>query len=152
MGRGLGGTRDISRLQNPLLKDHSGLGPWERIAASKVLQLIQPWSKIVAHYEECGGENQSIHALRDLSRKIASTSLSSRLYGWTSVLDLCIAQAEARYPYDGPRLVISPLPGNLVEFRYVDTYEKDKLWHRIVESTEVVSRFQAFLSQLRWSH
>lgn len=112
--------------------------------------MIQPWPKIVAHYEEYAGENRSVHVLRDLVRKIAGTSLSSGLHGWTSVFDLCIAQVEASYPYDGPRLIISPLSNNLVEFRYVDTYEKAKQWHRTVDSTEVVFCFETFLSQLRW--
>lgn len=35
--------------------------------------------------------------------------------------DLNIVQNEVVYPYDEPRLLISPLENNELEFRYIDT-------------------------------
>jgi hypothetical protein len=111
----------------------------------------QPWSKIVARYEEdFVGESASIPAMLVLSRRIANSHLATGLYGWTSMFDLCITQTEVVHPYYGPYLKVSPLLSGVVEFKYIDTYDERKQWHRAVEPKDVVPRLLKFLEQLRW--
>jgi hypothetical protein len=110
----------------------------------------QPWSKIVARYEEYGGDSSAIRAMLVLSLRIANSPLASGLYGWTSMFDLCITQTEVTHPYNGPYLKVSPLNSGLVEFRYIDTHEVNKQWHRAVEPKDAVPRLLTFLTQLLW--
>jgi hypothetical protein len=66
------------------------------------------------------------------------------------MFDLCITQTEVTYPYDGPLLRVSPLPDGQIEFRYEDTHDKQKQWHRIVDPTKAMPQFIKFLDQLHW--
>lgn len=110
----------------------------------------QPWSKIVARYEEYSGDDTAIHAVLVLSKYIASGPLAAGLYAWTSMFDLCITQTEVEYPYDGPYLRVSPLRDGRVEFRYLDTQVEEQQWHRTVEAIDTVPRLLSFLGQLHW--
>jgi hypothetical protein len=110
----------------------------------------QPWSYVIARYEEYGGDNPSIYAMRTLVQLIANSSLASGLFAWTSMFDLCVTQTEVTYPYEGPYLKISPLLGGQIEFMYFDSNEEDKQWHRIVGASEAVPRLLKFLDQLHW--
>jgi hypothetical protein len=67
------------------------------------------------------------------------------------VHDLCITQlATSAYPNDGPYLRISPLYVGSIEFRYFDTYVKQKQWHRIVKEDDAFARLERFFDQLHW--
>ena len=72
------------------------------------------------------------------------------LFGWTSMLDLCIVQTEVSYPYDGPLLRLSPVSDHQIEFRYIDTHDKAQQWHRTVDAEQALPRLIKFLDQLRW--
>lgn len=52
------------------------------------------------------------------------------------MFDLCIVQTEVSYPDDGPcpSLRVSPISEHQIEFRYIDTHDKAKQWHRTVEA------------------
>jgi hypothetical protein len=110
----------------------------------------QPWSVVIARYEEYRGDNTSIHAMLPLVQRIANSGLASGLFAWTSMFDLCVTQTEVTYPYSGPYLKISPLQGGQIEFRYFDTNEEGKQWYRIVGASEAVPRLLKFLDQLHW--
>ncbi len=110
----------------------------------------QPWPKIVVRYEQYTGNDSAIQAMLVLAKRIANGPLSKGLYAWTSMFDLCVTQTEVTYPYDGPYLRVSPLRDGRVEFRYFDTWEKEKQWHRTVESSDVVPCLLSFLGQLHW--
>ncbi len=112
--------------------------------------MTRPWPEIVAHYEDLQGENKSIRALGALAQRITQSPLADGLHAWTSMLDLCIVQRPVSYPFHGPFLRISPITADRIEFRYVDTFEKDKQWHRIVDATQTWPRLIRFLDQLRW--
>ncbi len=110
----------------------------------------QPWSKIVARYEEYNGDDPAIRAVLVLSKYIAGGPLATGLYAWTSMFDLCITQTPVEYPYDGPYLKVSPLRGGRVEFRYLDTQVEEQQWHCAVEVIDTVPRLLNFLDQLHW--
>lgn len=112
--------------------------------------MTQPWSQIVACYEAYKGADGSIHALGRLTRRIGESPLAKGLFGSPSMFDLCITQIPVSYPFDGPLLRISPIPGGRVEFRYVDTYVISKQWHRTVEADQAWGRLIKFLDQLKW--
>jgi hypothetical protein len=64
--------------------------------------------------------------------------------------DLCLTQiASSAYP-DGPHLRISPRFDGTIEFRYIDTYVREKQWHRVVQEDEAFSRLVGFFDQLHW--
>ena len=66
------------------------------------------------------------------------------------MFDLCITQTEVIYPYFGPYLRVKPLFNGQIEFRYLDTTDESKQWHRTVASSEAIPRLRSFLSQLHW--
>jgi len=112
--------------------------------------MTEDWTSIVARYAEAPTSDASINGVAALARHIRETSLSSGLFGWTSMFDLCITQTEALNPHDGPYLRISPLPDGMVEFRYLDTRIAEQQWQRTVPAAECVARLRGFLAQLHW--
>ncbi len=108
------------------------------------------WPEIVARYEHYTGHDPAIREMLALSQHIATSPLASGLYAWTSMFDLCITQTVVTHPYDGPYLRVSPLRSGLIEFRYIDTLEKAKQWHRTIEATSAIPRLLNFLDQLHW--
>jgi hypothetical protein len=112
--------------------------------------MTQPWPQIVARYDDYTGDVRSIRALGRLARQISESPLANGLFAWTSMFDLCIVQTPVSYPYDGPWLRISPIGEDRIEFRYLDTAEKAKQWHRTVETDQAWPRLIKFLDQLRW--
>lgn len=112
--------------------------------------MIRPWPRIAAHYETYAENRRSFLALASLARWIGSGPLEKGLFAWTSMNVLCITQTEVTYPYDGPRLTLSPIGEDEVELRYVDTPDQDKQWHRTVDAADVAPRILKFLDQLRW--
>lgn len=95
---------------------------------------------IVAHYDDYPGGDRSIRALGAVARQITQGPLATGLYAWTSMFDLCIVQRPVGYPFDGPFLRISPISDNQIEFRYVDTPQKAKQWHRTVDADQAWPR------------
>lgn len=64
--------------------------------------------------------------------------------------DLCIVQQEIAYPHEGPYLRISPMFNGKIEFRYIDTSDKDKQWKRIVDENTAFAQLESFIEQLHW--
>ena len=112
--------------------------------------MIREWSEILDQYESYGEKDPAIDGVRNLVAYIVGGKLSTVLYAWTSMFDLCIVQTEIQYPYNGPCLRISPLSGGIIEFRYIDTAIASRQWHREVMPEEAISRLHGFLSQLHW--
>jgi hypothetical protein len=114
------------------------------------------WSKIAANYHkiqhpEMNGDafQRAVGSVGQLADHIERSALSSFLFGWTSMFDLCICQTDGR-PYSAPYLRISPLASGKVEFRYFDTAISTRQWHRLVAPQDVIQRLERFLDQLRW--
>jgi hypothetical protein len=112
--------------------------------------MTKDWSAIVARYAVAATSDPSIEGVAALARHIQETELSSGLFGWTSMFDLCITQTEVSYPYHGPYLRIKPQPAGMVEFRYIDTFVEAKQWQRTVPAAEVIPRLHSFLGQPHW--
>ncbi len=112
--------------------------------------MIEEWSSIVAHYAEVPTSDVSINGVATLARHIAETPLSSGLFGWTSMFDLCITQTRVTYPFSGSYLRVRPFPIGIVEFRYIDTQIEAQQWKRTVPASETVARLRVFLGQLNW--
>jgi hypothetical protein len=104
----------------------------------------------VAHYESYNGESNAVHAVGSLASYIAGGPLANALFAWTSLFALCITQTLVTYPYDGPHLRVEPRPDGQIEFRYIDTWEKDQQWVRVVKLEEVVPTMHSFLRRLKW--
>jgi hypothetical protein len=115
----------------------------------------EPWPTIVERYRLHRHDRmdapfrEALQAIEALAEAIAMGQLSPKLFGWTSMFDLCIQQTDA-VPYSGPHLKVSAMPSGVVEFRYVDTTIRHRQWHREVEGEAVIERFHAFLEQLCW--
>lgn len=77
-------------------------------------------------------------------------ALASGLFGSPSMFDLCIVQIPVHYPFDRPLLRPSPITGDRIGFRYVDTHEKEPQWHRTVDADQAWLSLNKFLDQLRW--
>lgn len=118
--------------------------------------MIQPWPNIVEFYRRLPAPDidpywQAAAEIGRLAAHIADTRLSSALFGWTSMYELCICQTEhIEYPDTGPFLKITPLHSSDVAFRYVDTMTKSQQWYREVPGADAIPRLHRFLGQLRW--
>jgi hypothetical protein len=113
--------------------------------------MTQPWPQIVARYEDYKGEVQSIHTLGRLARRISESPLERSLFASPHMFDLDIVQIPVSDPFDGPFLRLSPvLSEDRIEFRYIDTYDKAKQWHRMAEADQAWARLIKFLDQLGW--
>jgi hypothetical protein len=114
------------------------------------LMMTRPWHEVVARYEDYKGEHRSIRALGTLAQRISQSPLAQGLFASPHMFDLDILQREVSYPYDGPFLRLSAITNDQIEFRYVDTWDKAKQWHRTVDADEAWARLIGFLDQLRW--
>lgn len=110
----------------------------------------KPWPDIVARYQEYEGDDIAIQGLITLTQRISDSHLSQGLYAWTSMFDLCITQTEVKYPYNGPYLCVSPKQDGHIEFRYIDTMQTEKQWHRTVATEDAIPCLLKFLNQLCW--
>jgi hypothetical protein len=108
------------------------------------------WSEIRRHYAHRPDRALQLAPMLKLVTAIESSRYASGLFAWTSVWDLCIAQAPVAYPYSGPYLRISQQQNNKVEFRYIDSPIGRKQWSRTVEGTDAFARLESFLKQLNW--
>lgn len=91
----------------------------------------------------------AMKGIETLAIAIAEGPLAERLFGWTSMFDLCVQQTDA-HPYSCAYLRVSALPSGAVELRYIDTAIRDRQWHREVPPEAVVAMFAAFLDQRHW--
>ncbi len=94
--------------------------------------MTKPWAEIDRFYSERAARGPAFAAMHALVRQTCESRYAAGIHAWTSAWDLCIVQTEVNYPYDGPYLRISPHQDGTLEFRYVDTYLKDKQWVRVV--------------------
>jgi len=118
--------------------------------------MSQAWSEIVARYHgeldaapAAEGFNLARANIGALAKEIDRSCLGDRLFGWTSMHDLCIQQLN-RPPNTCAYLRISPLRSGQVDFRYIDTPVAALQWHRIVAAEDTTRRFVTFLNQLKW--
>jgi hypothetical protein len=106
------------------------------------------WSDLKSHYLHLGPQGQGM--LRFVEQ-IEASSYVTGVWGWTSMHDLCVAQMPVTHPFHvGSHLRISPLFDGNIEFRYLDTYFKDRQWRRVVPEAEAFSRLERFFEQLNW--
>ena len=112
--------------------------------------MTKPWKEIHDHYRGLVDAGLPFKCMSKLVGEIEASSYSQGLFAWTSMHDLCVVQTPVNYPYDGPYLRISPLTDGKLEFRYIDTYIKDKQWHRVVEGAEAFARLERFIKHLHW--
>ena len=108
----------------------------------------RPWSEIARFYGQV--ETPSGGAMLALVSAIQASRYTAGLFPWTSMMDLCIAQTPVIYPYDGPYLRISPISSGTVEFRYLDTCDEKKQWHRSVPVEGAFARLERFFDELHW--
>jgi hypothetical protein len=112
-------------------------------------RMTRAWPDILRTYEEFVSHGLRLQAMINLIAQIQQSHLKS-LFGWTSMHDLCIAQTEAEYPYDGPFLRISPRFDGSLEFRYCDRPLTEWQWHRVVPEADAFDRFVRFADELHW--
>jgi hypothetical protein len=83
--------------------------------------------------------------------QIEASSYVTGIWAWTSAWDLCVAQMPVTDPFHvGSYLRISPLFDGNIEFRYLDTYLRDRQWQRVVPEAQAFSRLERFFDQLNW--
>ena len=114
--------------------------------------MVRPWSEIREFYARQGHAKDfsKLAPMLELVRAIEASHYAIGLYAWTSHWDLFIVQTPVEYPYHGPRLRISLLGENQLEFRYIDTPYKEKQWSRTVDGMDGFRRLESFIQQLHW--
>lgn len=109
----------------------------------------QTWEEVQEHFSDLPGESMTRKTMLPLVEYLAESEIGSYLFPWISMYDLRITQA-LHYPSDGPHLVISSLRDGQLEFRYIDTFRKDRQWSRVVPASSANARFEKFVEQLHW--
>lgn len=113
--------------------------------------MVRPWNELRDSYQERVNSGMPVQSMLQLVDQILASRYLGGLHAWTSMHSLCIVQVpHVVYPYDGPLLVIEPLFNGTTDFRYVDTRDKEKQWHRVVKEGEEFQRLEKFLDQLCW--
>jgi hypothetical protein len=108
------------------------------------------WSDIKTHYAR-SAEFVELRSMVQLIEQIEASPYANGVWAWTSMYDLCVAQMPTSDVHPGPaHLRISPLFNGNIDFRYIDTYVKEKQWHRMVPAAEAFSRLERFFDQLNW--
>jgi hypothetical protein len=112
--------------------------------------MIRPWNEIRRFYVDLSANTPGLNSMVKLVEQIEASPTLSRLYAWTTMGSLCIAQTPMGDPMDGPYLMISADPDGSVEFRYLDTMTTAKQWHRLAPGELAFSRLEGFADQLHW--
>jgi len=112
--------------------------------------MTRPWADIVSHYRCRVEGGMDIGAMLRLVEQIEASSYARGLYAWTSMHDLCIVQVPGVDAYEGHHLRISPRFDGTIEFRYIDTPNREKQWHRVVKEEDAFQRLERFIDQLHW--
>jgi tRNA (guanine37-N1)-methyltransferase len=129
--------------------DHDFIDRLERQRIEEPLpDHLKSWEEVLAYYLRYKLAPGSINMLQ-LCTRIQDSDLAPGLFVWTSHLDLCIQQTRS-YPYTAPYLRVSPLRGDRMDFRYLDTPIESKQWHRIVPADQAFERLVKFTEQLHW--
>lgn len=85
----------------------------------------------------------------ELVRQIERSELRSRLFAWTSVLELCVVSVPVAYPYSGPYLSVQPI-GDAVCLRYVDTGDTSRQWTLTVQARDAYAALRVFCREMCW--
>ncbi len=115
----------------------------------------QDWEQIVSYFGAARLRSVSddlkaaLGGIEEVAKSISQNAMRQGLFGWTSMLDLCVQQTDIQ-PYSGPYLRVSPLASGMIEFRYLDTAVENRQWHRTEVPTQAVWRLEAFFDQLGW--
>lgn len=112
--------------------------------------MIRPWTEIRAFYQDLVDRGFSLQGMVRLVEQIEKSHYAQGIHGATSVHDLRIVQFAKDIRPDDAYLRVSPRFDGTIEFRYVDTYIKDKQWFRVVNDDDAFARLVGFLGQLHW--
>lgn len=111
------------------------------------------WPSIDSHFASASDQTR-VNGVRELARELGASAYGSRLFVWTSMFDLCIAQVGS--PNDGgsrytrPYLRVRQLDDGRLEFRYHDTAIETRQWSRLELPADGFSRLESFFRQLNW--
>jgi hypothetical protein len=109
----------------------------------------RPWKDIAAFYRDLVSRGMAIQGMLHLTEQIEASRYATGIFGETSMHDLCVMQTDGAF-WEGPHLKISPRFDGTMEFRYIDTFIREKQWHRVVKEDEAFSRLVVFFAQLHW--
>jgi len=112
--------------------------------------MIKPWKDIGTFYQELVVNGLPFQAMVRLVEQIETSRYAGGVHGETSMHDLCVTQLPSSAYPDGPYLRISPRIDGTIEFRYIDTYVRERQWHRVVKGDDAFSRLLGFFDQLHW--
>lgn len=112
--------------------------------------MIKTWDEICSVFEKLISKDKKFLNMYNLVIALKDSKYANYIYGWTSIYDLYIVQNEVEYPYDGPRLLISPLENDKFEFRFIDTYKCEKQWKKICRASEGFKELEKFFLSIHW--
>ncbi len=118
------------------------------LAGLLVIKMTRPWVEIGRFCSTL--EDVQAEAMQQLVSAIESSAFAAGVFGWTSMMNLCIAQSPVEHPYNGPYLRISPKTKGMLEFRYLDTWDEGRQWCRMVPQDMAFERLQRFFAELHW--
>ena len=109
-----------------------------------------PWTGVLTFFDERAAENAYFEPMRALAHDLANSTYGPALHPWTSMHDLCISQTEPRYPQAFPHLRIGLKSPSEIKFRYIDTGNQQRQWHRTESPAQAIERLETFFDQLNW--
>ena len=109
----------------------------------------RPWKDIAGFYRDLVYRGMQIQGMLNLAEQIEASRYATGIFGETSMHDLCVMQTDGAF-WERPHLKISPRFDGTMEFRYIDTFIREKQWHRVVEEDAAFLRLVGFFDQLHW--
>jgi hypothetical protein len=108
------------------------------------------WKGILTVFDDMATGNAFFEPMRTLAHELANSRYAAALHPWASMHDLCISQTEPKYPNDFPHLRISLRSPSEMEFRYIDSGDPQRQWHRTESPARAIERLEIFYDQLNW--
>jgi hypothetical protein len=108
------------------------------------------WKSVLTFFDESATVDACFEPMRTLAHGLANSPYAAALHPWTSMHDLCISQTKPVYPQVFPHLCISLRSPSEIEFRYIDTADPQRQWHRTESPARAIERLEIFFDQLNW--
>ena len=108
------------------------------------------WKSVLTFFDERAAANAFFEPMRTLAHGLANSTYAAALHPWASMHDLCISQTKPVYPQDVPHLRIGLRSPSEIEFRYIDTADPQRQWHRTESPARAIERLEIFFDQLNW--
>lgn len=115
----------------------------------RIVPMHKAWPEITEFYKQLASDHPSLMPMANLIKEIRNIHGIERLYAWTSVSNLCMAQTLPTCPFRGSYFEIVPTQDK-VEIRYVDPMRPGSESCRQKKYSEAACCLRRALTDVGW--